>query len=111
MGRTILVGRGAPVITRFTPGGVHVRLVGSIKNREQHIKEHFKFDDKKAREFIKEEDRGRAQYLKKYFDRNIDDPLLYDLVINTDRISYDDAAMMIKDVVMKRIKTEELRLV
>ena len=30
--------------------------------------------------------------MKKYYGADIEDPLLYDLVINTDRVSYDEAA-------------------
>jgi cytidylate kinase len=108
MGRSIIVGRGAPIVTRFTPGGIHIRLVGDLKNRKKHLKEYYKLDDKKAVKFIKQEDLGRAEYLKKYFQHNIDDPMLYDLVINTDRVSYDEAALLIKDMVIRKIKSEEL---
>ena len=81
-------------------------MVGSLKIRKEHIKEYFKFDDKQAESFIKDEDWGRAEYLKKYFDRDINDPLVYDLVINTDNVSYDNAALLIKDMVIQKIKTE-----
>ena len=33
--------------------------------------------------------------MRKYFDVNIDDPLLYHLIINTDRIDGDDATKLI----------------
>ena len=33
--------------------------------------------------------------MKKYFEVHIDDPLLYHLVINTDRLSCDDVARLI----------------
>lgn len=105
-GRTILVGRGSSVITRFTEGGVHIRLVGSTKARKKHIEEHYKLTDKEAEAFIDQEDIGRTQYLKKYFDRNVNDPLLYDVVINTDMVSYDDTAMIIGDMVIRKIKAE-----
>ena len=102
MGRVILVGRGAPVITREIAGGVHIRLIGSLKKRKDHLKEYFQFTDQEAKIFLEKEDRGRAQYLKKYFDRDIDNPLLYDLVINTDTVSYDHAVLLIADMVMRR---------
>ena len=107
MGRVILVGRGAPVITREIAGGVHIRLVGSLKKRKDHLKEHFQFTDKKAKIFLQIEDRGRAQYLKKYFNQDIDNPLLYDLVVNTDTVSYDHAALLIADMAVRKIKSEE----
>ncbi len=105
MGRVILVGRGASSVTRFTEGGSHIRLVGSPKNRKKHLQEYFNLTAKEAKDFMEKEDGGRARYLKKYFEQDIDDPLLYDLVINTDNISYDAAAMIIKDMVIRRIKS------
>ena len=102
MGRVILVGRGSPVITRKVAGGVHVRLIGSFQKRKSHIKEYFKFTDKEAELFIKNEDNGRAKYLKNYFNEDIDNPLLYDLIINTDTVSYDQAASLIGNLVIGR---------
>ena len=45
-----------------------------------------------ADELLKREDHARRSYLKQHFHCSIDDPYLYDLVINTDRIS-DDAVV------------------
>lgn len=106
IGHAIIVGRGSSIVTQFTPGGVHVRLVGSLKNRNMHLQEYYQYTAKEAAAFIEKEDKGRKRYIKKYFGRDIDDPLLYDVVINTDNISYDEAAILIRDVVMKRIKNQ-----
>ncbi len=106
MGRVILVGRGAPLITKGIPGGVHVRLVGSFKKRKDHIKEEFQLTDKEADFFIKKEDQGRSLYLKKYFNQDIETPLLYDLIINTDRVSYDEAVRLIADLVIQKIRSD-----
>ena len=49
------------------------------------------------------EDHYRRRYLKKYFNQNPDDPLLYDLVINTDSISYEEAAHLIGNAALRKI--------
>lgn len=95
VGHAILVGRGANIVTAKMEGGLHVRLIGSAEKRRKHLEEFYKFSRKEAEVFVKNEDRGRAAYIKKYFSKNIDDPLLYDLTINTDKISYDEAARII----------------
>ena len=87
MGHVVLVGRGSNVVTRKLSGGFHVRLVGSYEKRLKHIQAYYGFSLKTSEEFIKKEDEGRKKYLKTYFGQNIDDPLLYDLVVNTDSIS------------------------
>jgi cytidylate kinase len=53
-----------------------------------------------ARKFCLNEDRGRERYLKKYFNADANDPLLYHMIINTGLVSYDDAAKLIGDAVL-----------
>ena len=96
LGNVIIVGRGANVITRKFKTGLHVRLVGSLEVRTKHIQEFYRLDAAQAAQFVKRKDRERSNYLKKYFNKDIHDALLYDLVINTDTISYDHAAVIIK---------------
>jgi cytidylate kinase len=95
MGHVIVVGRGSNIVTKKLPDGFHVRLVGPYEKRLLHIQSYYGFSLKASEEFIKKEDEGRKKYLKTYFGQNIDDPLLYDLVINTDSISYGEAARII----------------
>ncbi len=109
MGNVILVGRGSNIVARSLENGFHVRLIASPEKRIEHLQEYYKLDRKRALKFMEKEDKGRRDYVKEYFDKNIDDPLLYDLVINTDRISYDQAAKLIAREVLeikKRISSQ-----
>lgn len=99
LGNVIIIGRGASVITSKLDSVFHVRLVGSLERRVEYIQQLNRLSRKVAQDFIHREDRGRRRYLKKYFGRDIDDPLLYHLVINTDFVSFDEAARMISDAV------------
>lgn len=109
LGNVIIIGRAANVITSKLANVFHVRLVGSVPRRSARIQELAKIDAKQARALIEREDRGRRRYLKKYFGKDIEDPLLYDLVINTDRISYDKAAEMIASAVLGEKPAKLLR--
>ena len=99
LGNVILIGRGAAVITRRLDYVFNVRLVGSLERRTEYIQKVRNLSPKAARDLVHQEDLGRKRYLKKYFDKEIDDPLLYHLVINTDLVPYEDAARMIADAV------------
>ncbi len=103
LGRVIIVGRGGGIITRHREDVLHVRLVGSLEKRVVRIREYYNMGEKEAREFIFHEDRGRRRYLKKYFREDIDDPLLYHMVINTDRVPYASAAKAIGQIVLGRV--------
>src|SRR6185369_11824854 len=95
------IGRGGNVVTRKLNYVFHVRLVGSVPKRLERLQQSNQLDKKSALEFIHCEDRGRARYLKKYFNTDPNDPLLYHLVINTDLVSCEGAARLIGDAVTR----------
>jgi cytidylate kinase len=92
LGSAILVGRGGNVITASLPGMLHLRLVGSLDARIAHHRSFDHLDRKEALQRIRREDGGRRRYFKEYFGKDIDDPLLYHFVINTDWVALEDAA-------------------
>jgi len=99
LGSAVIVGRAANIVTRKLPDVLHVRLAGSLEVRVRRLSENRGMTRKTALDFIKREDVGRRRYVKKYFGENIDDPLLYHLVLNTDLISIEDATNTITRVV------------
>ncbi len=101
-GNVILVGRGANVVTRDLPHALHVRLVASLEKRVESIRRIRSMGQPAALELVRKEDRGRRRYLKKYFGADLEDPLLYHLVLNTNLITYEEAARIIGDMVLKR---------
>lgn len=102
IGHAVLVGRGANLVTRKLKGGLHVRLIGSLEKRVQHAEEFYKVKHAEAVERVKAADEARKHYIRQNFDKNIEDPHLYDLVLNTDHISYADAARLIADQVLRQ---------
>ena len=102
MGHCVLVGRGANVVLAKCETAFHVRLVGSLDRRVERIAEAQKLDPTVAREYIRTEDTARRRYVKSYFDAEIDDPLRYHLVINTDSLTIDDTAEIVAAAVMRK---------
>jgi cytidylate kinase len=103
LGNVILIGRGSTAITAKLPRVLHVRLVAPLEKRIEHALQFYSEYHKtpaEARKFCLNADHGRERYLKKYFNTDINDPLLYHLVINTGLVSYDDAAKLIGDAVL-----------
>jgi hypothetical protein len=102
LGNAILIGRGGNLITRSLPGAFHVRLVGSREQRILHAATALELDAAAASAYVRSQDLGRKRYVEKYYAEDIDDPLLYDLVINTDRVPYREAAAIIADAASAR---------
>ena len=101
LGYSIIVGRGGNIITRRLATGFHVRLVGSLEKRAKRVESYYKLTHDQALKFAKKEDKNRKSYVKEHFGQNIDNPLIYDVVINTDSISVEAAARLIGDSVLE----------
>jgi cytidylate kinase len=53
---------------------------------------------------VSEEDQARRRYLRRYFDTDCDNPLLYHLVINTAKTGFADAAEIIAHAALRHHK-------
>ena len=56
-------------------------------------------------EYVKQTDECRVHYLKRHFNRSIDDPSLYHLVINTDAVTPEESVVIIGRLVLDRQET------
>lgn len=99
LGHVIVIGRGANVVTARLEHAFHVRLVGSLEARIEREREYRGLDPDAAAAYVHEQDLRRKRYLKKYYGKDIDDPLLYDLVINVDRVPHEEAARIVAEAV------------
>jgi cytidylate kinase len=101
MGHTILVGRGANIITRDLPNILHLRLVGDLEHRVKRCMNYYQIGENEAMELIKKQDKARRRYLQAYYDREIDDPMNYHFVINVDRFTTDQLVKFISGLVVR----------
>lgn len=100
-GRVILIGRGATVVTSQLPNVFHVRLVASLATRVKRTELTRGLSSAEAARFVEKEDRGRQRYVRANFNTRLDDDLLYHLVVNTDRMAVDDAAVLIAEAALR----------
>jgi cytidylate kinase len=70
----------------------HHSMVSYIRSHFGHYSPAAPLSRKDAEHFVQAEDRARRRYVKSQLHRDVDDPLLYHLIINTDDLS-DDAVV------------------
>ena len=99
VGRAILVGRGAACITSDLPTGVHIRLVAPRDVRVARLMELFAIAEPEAARRLDQQDRSRARMVRGRFKQDIDDPLLYDAIWNTDTVSMEVLARCVLEMV------------
>ncbi len=103
LGKAVIIGRGGNVITSKLKNVFNVRLVAPIEQRSRQAQVAYDLPNyHSALEFVKKEDASRRSYLKTYFLREIEDPVLYHLVLNTSVIDYDETAELIANFVIKK---------
>jgi len=102
MGNVVLVGRGANVILGHRPEAFHVRLVASLESRVTHMAGLRGTSKKAALSYVEAEDKARQRFIRRYFQVDVADPLLYNLVINVDRTPTDEAARIVGEAVLAR---------
>lgn len=102
LGRCIIVGRGAEIITAKLKSGVHARLVAPEATRIAHLKTYFKMDADQAAKYLREHDEGRRRYVKTNFDKDIEDPLLYHATLNTGLLTFEQTADVLVGLVASR---------
>lgn len=100
LGNAILIGRAGNIVTAKLPNVLHVRLVAPLEDRIERISRDDRKSPAEARRFCLEEEQARARYVKTYFRADINDALLYHLIINTSRVGCDNAARLIGDAVL-----------
>jgi cytidylate kinase len=102
---TVFVGRGAQFVLPAEKG-LTVYIVAPLKMRIEYVGDMQKCTTAKAAKYIKETDKGRHDFVKKYFHRDIGEEHLYDLVINRSHVSIDGVAELIADQWRRRFASK-----
>jgi len=105
-GDMVIVGRGGQAVLRNKPGVLHVRVIAPVEKRVAVRAAREGLSLKEAQKKIADADKAHVDFVKNFFDVDNRDPLLYDLVINTEKISITAAADLILLALEKISKPE-----
>ena len=100
-GNAIIIGRAGHVILKDRPGVIHVRIIAPLQLRVDRIanRHHISLDCARSR--IEASDRCCQRYLQRFYQVRWNDPELYDLTINTARLTSAEAASLIVNCIEK----------
>jgi cytidylate kinase len=94
-GDFIIIGRAGQVILHSHPNVLHVKVISPSALRAERIARLQNISLEAATAQIETSDRNRKNYLQRYYHVRWDDPELYDLIVNTDRLEPEQAACLI----------------
>ena len=98
-GNVIIYGRGGQDLLQGIQSVLRVRVIAPFEERVERWAEREWIDPDLARFLVRRSDQQRSGFIKYYFDRDWENPLDYDLVINTVRMTNDCAVNLIKTAV------------
>ena len=105
-GEVVILGRDANF---FLPAGrgLSVRVVATIEDRIARVCSRSGKDRESALDHIKEADQARAHAVSHAFGRDVEDPLVYDLILNSSRCRIEELADAVIHVCRARWPRQE----
>ncbi|MDD4972658.1 MAG: cytidylate kinase-like family protein, partial [Paludibacter sp.] len=100
----VIRGRGSQFILKDHPETVHILTVAPLEVRVKRTATTMKIDEDSALKVVSRSDSSHREFIKRYFKADLEDPINYDLVLNTKALSYDSAASLSINVVSLKNK-------
>jgi len=101
-GDVVIAGFPAQVLLAKAPRAVHALVVAPLTLRVQRMVLREDLPFRTAERVLRDADRDRADFYRRFYNVAWDDPTLYDCVINTARLGVEQAAGAILSVVKQR---------
>lgn len=102
LGHAIIVGRGSNFATTGSTHGLHLRLIAPAEQRAQRISRLLGLSRDQALAFDRKTDHARRDYVRSFFEADIDDPAGYDLIVNMEHFTTESAADLVVAVLHSR---------
>jgi cytidylate kinase len=104
--QVIIVGLGAQIIFSNNTNAIKIRIIASNNIRIKRLMEIYKLDGQDAEKLLDLSDRRHKRYISTVFEKDWSDPSLYDFVVNTDKLTSEDAAEMLYAMMESHIRQE-----
>jgi len=91
----VILGRGSQFILKGYPHSLHVFTVAPVKMRVKRVMEERQSNEEAAEREIARFDGASREFIKRYFQGGWEDPIHYDLVLNTENLGFQAAASIV----------------
>jgi len=98
-GDVIVMGRGGQYILADNKNAIHIYLVADMQHKIEFMQRFYKVDAAKAKQMVDRGEKMRTNFYSKFGKKNYDDPMLYDLVINRNKLTVEGTIDLICEYV------------
>jgi cytidylate kinase len=102
-GGYVILGRGSQAVLAGWADACHLSLVATPSDRAGRIAEWQHVDEREAAIRCERMDAERANYIRRFYGRDIRDPLLYDAILNTSLLSVELASRIAVEVARQKL--------
>jgi cytidylate kinase len=106
-GNVVIIGRGAQIVLRDTPGVFKARIVAPKELRIKRVMEMKKVSMEEAASYVEKYDHERQALIRSIFDKDLRDVRLYDVILNTTSYKPEGAAEVLCFAIDKHEKRQE----
>jgi cytidylate kinase len=94
-GKVVIAAHAASHALASRADAIRVLVTASPETRRARVAEERGLEEKEAAKAVERSDNARADYLKRFYGARRELPTQYDLVVNTDRLSPDEAVELV----------------
>ena len=94
-GQVVIIGRGANMILANEPGVIHVGLLGPLAARVETLMKREHITRAEAQVSAEQLEQARITFFRKFFKVQPNDPSLYHMILNLERVQFKTAAEII----------------
>ena len=98
----VLTGMAAAIVLRQVPHALRVRTNASERIRAERVEQRQGLTREAAMDHVRHSDHERASRVKFLYRVNVDDHLLYDIVLNTERLTADEGARIVQETLKEQ---------
>ncbi|MFC1552929.1 AAA family ATPase [Candidatus Latescibacterota bacterium] len=103
----VIVGRAGQFILKDVDHAFHVRIVADEPFRVKGMEDRYNVSGQEAKDMIKKSDNMRKNYIEHRFHADWDDNQAYHMVLNTSKLSIDEAVCLLTSAVKKFSSSHE----
>lgn len=103
----VIRGRGSQFILKDMPGALHVLIVAPEDDRIKRIMDSLNMNENAARKEIARSDKSHREFIRRYFQADLENPVNYDVVVNTRGLRLQDSAAIVIKALQYKQKTVE----
>jgi cytidylate kinase len=103
--RVVIRGRGSQFILKEFPGALHILVVAPEDMRIKRVMSSLNLSESDARKQMVRSDNSHHEFIRRYFRADLENPVNYDVVVNTSNLSFEGTAMLAIEALELKHKT------